>query len=86
MKKCIRLMFVALLVSFVLMGCSKMNKENYDKIKVGMDYQEVVEIIGSPDKCDAALGTKSCIWGNDQKNIKIKFVGDKVILPTMKGI
>ncbi len=86
MKKYVRLMFVALLVSFVFMGCSKLNKENYDKIKVGMDYQQVIEIIGSPDKCDAALGTKSCIWGNDQKNIKIKFVGDKVIVPTMKGI
>ncbi len=86
MKKYIRLMFVALLVSIVLTGCSKLNTENYDKIKVGMDYQQVVKIIGAPDKCDAALGTKSCVWGNDQKNIKIKFVADKVILPTMKGI
>ncbi len=77
---------VVLLFSLVLVGCSKMNQENYNKIKIGMDYQQVIEIIGNPDKCDAAFGTKSCIWGNEKKNISIKFVADKVALPTMKGL
>ena len=61
-------------------------QENYDKIKVGMDYQQVIEIIGQPDKCDTALGTKNCIWGNEEKNITVKFVADKVALPTTKGL
>jgi len=86
MKNSIRLMFVGLFLFVFFMGCSKLSKENYDKIKVGMDFQQVVKVIGEPDKCDAAIGTKSCIWGTDQKNIKIKFIADKVILPTMKGI
>ena len=85
-KKYIRIIFVVLFLFVFLMGCSKLSKENYDKIKMGMDFQQVVKIIGEPDKCDAGLGTKSCIWGNDQKNIKIKFLADKVILPTMEGI
>ncbi len=86
MKHLTKFVFVALLFSLVLAGCSKLNQENYDKIKIGMDYQQVIEIIGNPDKCDAALGAKSCIWGGEKKNITIKFVADKVALPTMKGI
>lgn len=86
MKHLKKMVLVALLFSFVLAGCSKLNQENYDKIKVGMDYQQVIEILGDPDKCDAALGTKSCLWGTEKKNIAIQFVADKVILPTMKGL
>lgn len=87
MKKLLKFMILTtLLLSFTLIGCSKLSKENYDKIKVGMDYQQVIEIIGEPDKCDAAVGTKSCIWGSETKNISIKFVVDKVILPSMKGL
>jgi hypothetical protein len=77
---------VLLLSSLILVGCSKLTQENYDKIKIGMDYQQVVTVIGKPDKCDAALGTKSCVWGNEKKNITINFIADKVALPTMKGL
>ena len=86
MKRLTKIIAVAFLFSLVLVGCSKMNQENYNKIKIGMDYQQVIEIISNPDKCDAALGTKSCIWGNEKKNISIKFVADKVAFPTMKGL
>ena len=77
---------IGLLISITLFGCSKLNRENYDKIKVGMDYQEVVSIIGEPDKCDSVLGAKNCIWGNENKNITIKFIVDKVAVPSMKGL
>ena len=51
-----------------------------------MDYQQVIEIIGNPDKCDAALGTKNCIWGTEKKDITIKFIANKVALRAMKGL
>jgi len=86
MKGIIKILFTGLLISMILFGCSKLNRENYDKIKVGMDYQDVVLIIGEPDKCDSALGAKNCIWGNENKNITIKFVLDKVTIPSMKGL
>ena len=86
MKRLTKLIAVAFLFSLVIVGCSKMNQKNYNKIKIGMDYQQVIEIIGNPDKCDAALGTKSCIWGTEKKNITIKFIADKVALPAMKGL
>jgi hypothetical protein len=70
-----------------LTGCSKVNKENYDKIKTGMSYEEVVGVLGKPDTCEEpVLKTKSCIWGSSAKQIKIKFVGDTVAWRSSKGI
>ena len=70
-----------------LTGCSKVDKENYAKIKTGMSYQEVVGVLGNPDSCeDPVLKTKSCIWGSSDKQIKIKFVGDNVAWRSSKGI
>lgn len=77
---------LAVALCLVLAGCSKLTRDNFDKIDLGMDYKEVIQIIGEPDKCNAVFGAKSCIWGDDNKNIKIKFVGDKVAIPTMKGL
>jgi hypothetical protein len=81
-----KLIVMAFLLYLVLFGCSKLNRENYDKIKVGMDYQQVVSIIGDPDKCDAIMGSKNCVWGNENKNITINFIGDKVFFLSMNGL
>ena len=86
MKAMIKQIALALLVSLILFGCSKVNRENYDKIKMGMEYSQVIELIGNPDKCDAALGMKNCVWGNETKNITIGFIAEKVALPTMTGL
>lgn len=86
MKNIKKTLVTGLLISITLLGCSKLNRENYDKIKVGMDYKEVISIIGEPDKCDSALVAKNCIWGDESKNITIKFISDKAVLPTMKGL
>ena len=68
-------------------GCSKVDKEHYDKIKIGMSYQEVTQILGNPDSCgDPVLKTKSCTWGSPDKQIKIKFAGDAVAWRSSKGI
>jgi len=68
-------------------GCSKVNKENYDKIKIGMDYVKVVEISGEPDTCEEAiLKTRSCTWGSSEKQIDIKFAGDTVIWRSSQGL
>jgi hypothetical protein len=77
---------VALLLLAGLLGCSKVNRENYDKIKAGMEYKQVISIIGEPDKCDAALGIKTCVWGNETKNITISFIANDVFVTSMKGL
>lgn len=70
----------------LLSGCSKLTIENYAKIKTGIDYAEVVKILGKPDSCSEALFVRNCVWGNEQKNITVNFVGDKVIVTSSKNI
>jgi hypothetical protein len=70
-----------------LAGCSKVNKENYDKIKIGMSYEDAVKVLGKPDTCDeSVLKTKSCIWGSSEKQVNIKFVADSVVWRSSKGL
>jgi hypothetical protein len=70
----------------ILCGCSRLTMENYAKIKMGIEYSEVVKILGKPDSCSEALFVRSCIWGDEQKNITVNFAGDKVILFTSRNI
>lgn len=70
----------------LLVGCSKLTIENYDKLAVGMDKDEVEAIIGSADYCKEALGAESCIWGDDEKNIKVKLVAGKAVFFSRNGL
>lgn len=81
----IRLIFALSLLA-MLIGCSKLTIKNYSKIKAGTEYSEVVNILGKPDTCSDALFVKNCVWGNEQMNITVNFVGDKVLLFTSKNI
>ena len=85
MRNSVRLV-TALAVMAILFGCSKLTMENYSKIKMGLKYPDVVKILGKPDSCSEALFAKSCVWGNDQKNITVQFMGDNVVLFTSKNI
>jgi len=71
---------------FLAVSCSNLTQENYDKIKVGMSYQEVEKILGSNPTCDSAVGVKSCTWGTAEKHVNVSFVADKVALHSAKGL
>lgn len=69
-----------------LAACSKLTQENYDQVKAGMTYDEVTGILGTATHCDEAVGTKSCRWGDDEKNIKITFLADRATVFSNHGI
>ena len=76
-----------LAVSFLLViGCSKLTTENYDQLKIGMPYAEVIAILGKADECEGALGIKNCMWGNEKKYIHVSFAGDTVLMFSGKGL
>ena len=77
-------LFLAL--CFLVVSCGSLTQESYEKIKVGMSYQEAEKILGSNPVCDSAMGVKSCTWGTAEKHIKIQFVGDKVALHSARGL
>ena len=53
--------------------------EKYAQIKIGMEYTEVTALIGKPDRCDEAIGLKTCTWGDDKRGATLRFVGEKVV-------
>ena len=77
---------VLVLLLPVLMSCSKVTKENYDKLKVGMEYSGVVEVLGEPKECNAILNAKDCTWGDDKRSIKVKIIADKVVFVSADGL
>jgi len=82
-KFCAVFLALAMLSIF---GCSKLSQENYDKLSMGMEYQEVIELLGNPDECKSVLNAKNCIWGDSSKNITIKIVADKVVFLSSTGL
>jgi len=72
--------------SIFLLDCSKLTQENYEKIKLGMKYEEVVDILGQAQECDSSIGVTNCRWESNGKYIKIQFIADKVVLFSAKGL
>ena len=83
-RAALALLLAALLVTVT--GCSKLTTENYDQLKIGMSYSQVIALLGKADECSGAIGLKNCRWGNDKKNIVVNFAGDKVILFAAQGL
>ena len=86
-----RSIIIVILIFFLfpllmLLGCSEINQKNFDKLKAGMEYDEVLKILGKPDNCESVLNMKSCTWEESPKNIKILIFADKVVLLSSKGI
>ena len=78
------LMLIAALLVFT--GCSKLSKEKYDKLKIGMPYEQVVSILGQATHCDAFGGMSDCTWGDEKEYIKVKFVSEKVMFTHSQGL
>ncbi len=84
-----RLFGVGLLIGALMLcaGCSKINQENYDKIEIGMSYDEVVAILGEAAVCESMIpGTQNCDWGKDARSISLKFVADNVVFRSAQGL
>lgn len=74
------------LIALLLTGCSKLSRENYNQLKMGMSYSEASTILGKAARCDDTLGTTSCLWGGEGKHIKIHFIADKATFFSSQGI
>jgi hypothetical protein len=75
-----------LCVCLFLAACSKVNQENYSKLKSGMPKSEVESLLGSPSECAGAIGLTSCTWGDEKAFISVQFAGDKVMMFSGQGL
>ena len=76
------------LLSFcvLLAACSKLNQENYSRLKTGMDKAQVEALLGSPTECSGALGVTSCTWGDEKTFISVQYAGDKGLMYAGQGL
>ena len=89
MTNCVQMgckLILAAVVVLVIAACSKLKPENYAKLKVGMEYAEVVKIIGEPSECSAVLNAQNCQWKDGDKEVQIKLVAEKVIFLSSTGL
>jgi hypothetical protein len=70
----------------LIAGCGKVTAENYAKVKVGMAYNEVTAILGSPAGCNDTAGFKACKWGDDKSSITVRFAADKVVMHSADNV
>lgn len=80
-----RVLTVAALL-LLLVGCNKINQDNYSKLKAGMTKAQVETLLGGPSECAGALGMSSCTWGDEQRFISVQYAGDKVLMFSGKGL
>ncbi len=78
--------FILSALLFLMSGCSKVTKENYDKIKAGMSYKEVVKLIGKADECSETLGISNCKWQSGKSTIAISFFSDQVTFSSAENL
>jgi len=45
-----------------------------------MSYEEVTQLIGSPDSCNDVMGVRNCVWGDEKRSVSVSFLGGKVLL------
>lgn len=74
------------LALLALAGCSKLTRENYSQVEMGMEYGEVKELLGEPSRCKEALGMKGCVWEDGESSAQVNFVGDAVVLYSSKNL
>lgn len=81
----IKRLLILMLGCSLLWACSSpVNEQNYQKIKNGMQRQQVIEILGKPtDSVGISIGNisgSSSTWERGNLKIVIQFVNDKVFL------
>jgi hypothetical protein len=73
------------LLYVLLFGCgSKVNQENFDKIKTGMTLEEVKTILGEPGETSSVglgpMSGTSAIWKTKGGRVSIQFVNNKATI------
>lgn len=79
--KAIRLL-VPMLALGLMVGCSKANQDNYQKVESGMKRDEVYSILGKPDEVNSgsigSLTASSETWKGKDHTISVKFANGEV--------
>lgn len=71
----------------LLIACSQVTQENFDKIQPGMSKEQVINLLGKPTKMASisigGLSGTSATWDSKVGLVTIIFINDKVQLKSL---
>ena len=74
---------VAILLLCLAACGSRLNQENFEKVRDGMSQKEVREILGDPVDASGAsflgLSSGEAVWRDNKTTITVHFLNDKVV-------
>jgi outer membrane protein assembly factor BamE (lipoprotein component of BamABCDE complex) len=74
---------VAVLLLCLAACGSRLNQENFDKIREGMSQKEVREVLGEPVDAEGrsflGFSTGEAVWKDEKTTITVHFLNDQVI-------
>ena len=83
-------MAVLLVMTAVVVGCNlqpdRVTRENYDKLKAFMSYEEACDILGEPLTEASRFGLKEHTWVENGRHIHIKFFANRAVYFSSKGL
>ena len=81
---------ILLMAALLLVGCTRLTQENYNKIEEGMAYQDVLTILGEPTESKSIgigpLSGTAATWDDGTTRISIKFLNEKVQLKSLEKV
>lgn len=81
------ILFAPLLALALLVGCSKVSQDNYNKLESGMTQDQVYSILGKPDEVNSgsigSLTASSETWKGKEHTISVKFANGEVKLKSI---
>ena len=81
---------LALAAILLLAACmkpeSRVTRENYDKLTLGMAYPAVVAILGEPGDAGSQFGLRYSTWVDEGRQIHAKFIAGKAVYYSSKGL
>ena len=86
----IRLALLILVGASLLAACAPqpgtVTVENYEKLKFGMAYDAVIEILGEPYQVHPLMGIQQCTWVSGERHIHAKFIVGRAVYYSSKGL
>ena len=69
-------------LSLLLLACSKINQDNFAKVKHGMALEEVIKLLGEPTSSQSidigGISGTSAVWKTEKVEIDIQFLNNRV--------
>ena len=70
----------------ILAGCTHVDQYAFSQLNAGMSIEDVEGILGKPQSCRDQLGRMECVWKDKDREIRVSYVNQKVVVYGASGL